>query len=111
MTEGDNQKEASLDEQDIAREEPRSKIGVERKLAFSMFPTKEQVAEVLRCYCGSPYKIIQHLINTHKSSGEIPSHEEGCINMHPIVSKHYKVIVSMRELSAEVRRGHPLWIL
>jgi hypothetical protein len=76
-----------------------------------MFPTKEQVAEVLRCYCGSPYKIIQHLINTHKSLGKIPSHEEGCINMHPIVSKHYKVIVSMRELAAEVRRGHPLWIL
>ena len=64
-----------------------------------MFPTKEQVAEVLRCCCGSPYKMIQHLVNTHKSSGEIPSHEEGCINMHPIVSKHYKVIVSMRELA------------
>ena len=76
-----------------------------------MFPTKEQVAKVLRCYCGNPSKIIQHLINTHKSLGKTPSHEEGCINMHPIVSKHYKVIVSMRELAAEVRRGHPLWIL
>jgi hypothetical protein len=42
MTEGDNQKEASLDEQDIAREEPRSKIRVERELASVCSPPKSK---------------------------------------------------------------------
>ena len=45
---------------------------------------------------------MQHLIDTHKSLGKIPSQEEGWINMYPIVNEHYKVIVSMRELAAEV---------
>ena len=82
--------------------EGEAKSRVEEKLASVCSPTKEQVVEVLRCFYGNPSKIIQHLIDTHKSLGKIPSHEEGWINMYPIVSNHYKVIVSMREIGAEV---------
>ena len=67
---------------------------VEEELASVCFPTK--VLEILRSYYGNPSKIMQHLIDTHKSLGKIPSQEEGWSNMYPIVNEHYKVINSMK---------------
>ena len=79
-----------------------AKSRVEEELASVCSPTKEQVLEILMCYYGNPSKIMQHLIDTHKSLGKIPSQEEGWKSMYPIVNEHYKVINSMRELASEV---------
>ena len=79
-----------------------AKSRVEEEVASVCSPTKEQVLEILMCYYGNPSKIMQHLIDTHKSLGKIPSQEEGWKSMYPKVNEHYKVINSMRELASEV---------